>query len=79
LSRAGFRQVRLVRELVTAAFPSVPEFLKALQATGATNPRPCPFPPRLLRALIAAYQTNYGRDGVIPVSYEMIWAVAQKR
>jgi malonyl-CoA O-methyltransferase len=78
LSRAGFRQVRLVRELVTAAFPSVPEFLKALQATGATNPRPCPLSPRLLRALIAAYQTGYARDGVIPVSYEMIWAVAAK-
>jgi malonyl-CoA O-methyltransferase len=78
LSGAGFRQVRLAREMVTATFPSVKEFLKALQATGATNPRPCPFSPRLLHALINAYQTNYGRDGAIPVSYEMIWAVAQK-
>jgi malonyl-CoA O-methyltransferase len=78
LSRAGFPQVRLSRELVTATFPSVLKFLKALQATGATNPRPCPFPPRLLRALVAAYRTNDDRDGSIPVSYEMIWAVAQK-
>ncbi len=78
LSRAGFPQVRLARELVTGTFPSVQEFLKALQATGATNPRPCPFSPRLLHALIAAYQTHFGRDGVIPVSYEMIWAVAEK-
>ena len=64
--------------MVTTTFPSVKEFLKALQATGATNPRPGPFSPRLLRALIAAYQTGYGRDGAIPVSYEMIWAVADK-
>jgi len=78
LHRAGFRQARLTREMVTATFPSVKEFLKALQATGATNPRPGPFSPRLLRALMAAYQTNYGRDGVIPVSYDMIWAVAEK-
>ena len=78
LYRAGFPQVRLAREMVTATFPSVKEFLKALQATGATNPRPGPFPPRLLHALIAAYQTGYGRDGLVPVSYEMIWAVAQK-
>jgi malonyl-CoA O-methyltransferase len=78
LSRAGFRKARLAREMITATFPSVKEFLKALQATGATNPRPCPFSPRLMTALIAAYQTGYGRDGVIPVSYEMIWAVAQK-
>jgi malonyl-CoA O-methyltransferase len=79
LYRAGFPQARLARQMVTATFPSVKEFLKALQATGATNPRPCPFSPRLLRALINAYQTGYGSDGAIPVSYEIIWAVAQKR
>ncbi len=78
LYRAGFRQARLTREMLTATCPSVPEFLKALQATGATNPRPGPFPRRLLTGLIAAYQNAYGRDGAIPVSYEIIWAVAQK-
>jgi malonyl-CoA O-methyltransferase len=78
LNRAGFPQVRLAREMATPTFPSVKEFLKALQATGATNPRPGPFSPRLLHALIAAYQTIYGRDGAIPVSYDMIWAVAEK-
>jgi malonyl-CoA O-methyltransferase len=78
LYQAGFPQVRLAREMATATFPSVKEFLKTLQATGATNPRPGAFSPRLLRALMAAYQTEYGRDGAIPVSYEMIWAVAYK-
>jgi malonyl-CoA O-methyltransferase len=78
LSGAGFPRVRLAREMVTATFPSVQEFLKALQATGATNPRPCPLSPRLLRALVEAYQTGYGKDGAIPVTYEIIWAVAEK-
>jgi len=78
LYRAGFPQPRLAREMATATFPSVKEFLQALQATGATNPRPGCFSPRLLRALMAAYETHYGRDGAIPVSYEMIWAVADK-
>ena len=78
LSRAGLRQVQLVREMVTTSFPSVREFLKALQATGVTNPRPAPFSPRLLHAMIAAYQDVYGENGAIPVSYELIWAVAQK-
>ncbi len=78
LSGAGFRQVQLSREMVTTTFPSVREFLKALQATGVTNPRPSPFSPRLLHAMIAAYQAVYGKNGAIPVSYEMIWAVAQK-
>ncbi len=79
LSRAGFCQVHLAREMVTTTFPSVPEFLKALQATGATNPRPSPFSPRLLTKMIAAYQSSYGKNGVIPVSYEMIWGVARKQ
>jgi malonyl-CoA O-methyltransferase len=78
LSRAGFRQVRLAREMVTTTFSSVREFLKALQATGATNPRPSPFSPRLLTAMIAAYQASYGKNAAIPVSYEIIWAVAHK-
>jgi malonyl-CoA O-methyltransferase len=78
LYRAGFPQPRLAREMVTATFPSVKEFLQALQATGATNPRPGRFSPRLLQALMAAYETDYGRGGAVPVSYEMIWAVADK-
>jgi malonyl-CoA O-methyltransferase len=78
LAQAGFRQMELAREMVTTTFPSVREFLKALQATGATNPRPSPFSPRLLTAMIAAYQAGSGKNGAIPVSYEMIWAVAQK-
>ena len=78
LSQAGFHQVQLAREMVTTTFPSVREFLKALQATGATNPRPTPFSPRLLTTMIAAYQDCYGKDGAIPVSYEIIWGLAQK-
>ena len=78
LSQAGFRQVHLSREMVTTSFPSVRQFLKALQATGVTNPRPSPFSPRLLHAMSAAYQASYGKNGAIPVSYEMIWAVARK-
>ncbi len=78
LYRAGFRQARLTREMLTTTCPSVPEFLKALQATGATNPRPGPFSRRLLTGLITAYQNGYGINGAIPVSYEIIWAVAEK-
>ena len=64
--------------MVTTTFPSVREFLKALQATGATKPQPSPFSPRLLTAMVTAYQSCYGKEGAIPVSYEMIWALAHK-
>jgi malonyl-CoA O-methyltransferase len=78
LTRAGFGQVKLAREWLTTTYPSVPVFLKSLQAMGATNPEPRPFSPRLLKALIQAYQAGYGEEGAIPVSYEVIWAVARK-
>ncbi|MCL4504220.1 MAG: methyltransferase domain-containing protein [Deltaproteobacteria bacterium] len=78
LARAGFSQVKLAREWVTTTYPSVPVFLKSLQAMGATNPTPRPFSPRLLKALIEAYQGRYGENDAIPVSYEVIWAVARK-
>jgi malonyl-CoA O-methyltransferase len=78
LTQAGFHQPRLLKEMLSITFPSVREFFKALQATGATNPRPRPFSPRLLNTVIAAYETGYGQGGVIPVSYEMIWALAPK-
>lgn len=81
LAKAGFGRVNLAREWVTTTYPSVPVFLKALQAMGATNPQPRPFSPRLLKALIDAYRDGYGEggeDGAIPVSYEVIWAVAHK-
>jgi malonyl-CoA O-methyltransferase len=78
LYRAGYSQVRMFREMITTTFPTVRDFLKALQATGATNPTPRAFSPRLLNAAINAYQTTYGRTGAIPVSYEVIWAVARK-
>jgi hypothetical protein len=63
---------------VTAAFPSVGQFLKDLQATGATNPRPRPFSSRLYKTMISLYRAGYGNNGSIPVTYEIIWALAQK-
>ena len=78
LAKAGFSQVQLAREWVTTTYPLVPVFLKSLQAMGATNPEPRPFSPRLLKALIRAYQEGYGEGGAIPVSYEVIWAMARK-
>jgi len=78
LASVGFRRITMARECLTTTYPSVPIFLKSLQATGATNPRPRPFSPRLLRALVQAYRDGYGEGGAIPVTYEIIWAVAQK-
>jgi malonyl-CoA O-methyltransferase len=79
LTQAGFTAPRLRQETVRAHFSSVRHFLQTLQATGATNPQPRAFSPRLLQAMTAAYQENFGKNGGgIPATYEIIWAVARK-
>ncbi len=78
LAEAGFSCVRLRREQVTDTYASVSAFLKALRAMGATNPQPRPFSPRLLQALVRSYREGYCRNGSVPVTYEIIWAVARK-
>jgi malonyl-CoA O-methyltransferase len=78
LGQAGFFKTNLTREMMTVTFPTVRDFLKTLQATGATNPQPRPFAPRLLKALSAAYENGFGHNGSIPVTYEIILAVARK-
>ncbi|RJR36136.1 MAG: methyltransferase domain-containing protein [Deltaproteobacteria bacterium] len=78
LKLGGYSQLRLSREMLEAHFPNVPEFLKALKAMGAGNPRPRPFTPRLLNALVRAYDASFRQNGTIPVTYEIIWALARK-
>ena len=78
LKNAGFQEVALQREVHTETHPTVQDFLHALQATGATNPVPRPLSPRLFRHMAAIYHKAYGMNGSIPVTYEVIWAFAQK-
>jgi malonyl-CoA O-methyltransferase len=78
LTNAGFQEVVLQREVCTETHPTVQDFLRALQATGATNPAPRPLSPRLFRHMAAIYEKAYGMNGSIPVTYEVIWALAHK-
>ncbi|MBM4296079.1 MAG: methyltransferase domain-containing protein [Deltaproteobacteria bacterium] len=78
LRQAGFVQVDIFREERAVKFPSVIQFLKDLQATGATNPRPRPFSSRLLRGFTEIYRSMHGNNGSIPATYEIIWAMARK-
>jgi malonyl-CoA O-methyltransferase len=78
LTRAGFSRVQMARQIITAHFPNVPDFLRALKALGATNPRPRPFSPRLFNALIQAYEARFRQNGSVPVTYEVIWSLARK-
>jgi malonyl-CoA O-methyltransferase len=76
LAQAGFAHVETNRELLEVDYPSVRDFLTSLRATGATNPAPRPFSPRLFQRLLAAYQGSFG-NGSIPATYDLIWATAR--
>jgi malonyl-CoA O-methyltransferase len=78
LKQAGFSHLQVSQQVLTLNFPTVMNFLRAIQATGATNPHPQISSPRLLKTLITTYQTTFGQNGHIPATYELIWALARK-
>ena len=78
LGQAAFKEVVVQREECTETHPTVQDFLRALQATGATNPVPRPLSPRLFRHMAAIYHRAFEVNGSIPVTYEVIWAFARK-
>jgi hypothetical protein len=77
LHQAGFREVRLTRQLEVVSYPSVLDFLKAVQGTGAVSPRPRPLTPRQLRRLLMVYHGLFG-NGVVPATYELLYLTAGK-
>lgn len=77
LRQAGFQEVRLTRELKVVSYPSVLDFLRAIQGTGAVSPRPRALTPRRLRRLLTVYQELFG-NGVIPATYELLYLTARK-
>ncbi len=78
LARARYQSIQIVHKPLSIKFPTVLDFLRSLQATGATNPQPRPFTPRLLNALVTYYVELFGQNGCIPVTYEVILVVAGK-
>jgi malonyl-CoA O-methyltransferase len=78
LLRVGFIELTLKQEPLTLTFPTVREFLAALQATGATNPYPRPFSTRLLNVFMQTYKSEFGQNGSIPATYDLIWVLARR-
>lgn len=78
LLQAGFGGVMVQRQPRVETYPTVREFLKAIQGLGATRTPPAYIPPRLFKEMIALYETSYRVNGAVPVTYEIIWARANK-
>lgn len=78
LVQTGFASVSIQRQLIIEAYPTVMDFLKAIQAIGATNPSPSRISRGLLVEMMAQYESAYRVNGAIPVTYELLWARARK-
>lgn len=63
--------------------PSVPSLLRSLKAIGAQNAsrnRPEGFASRqMMQRMYNSYESHFGRDGMIPATYEVICLVLYKR
>ena len=78
LAQAGFADLWLIEQILTVHFPTVLDFFQSLRATGATPPQPRTYSPRLLKAIVQAYEAGCGKNHVIPATYQLIFASARK-
>ncbi|MFE4570622.1 methyltransferase domain-containing protein [Paenibacillus chitinolyticus] len=76
LRQAGFGEIRTTRNVRTEYFPNVALFLKSVKALGAstTNALQVPglSPRRLFGGMFEHYEKDFGTQGRIPVTYELL-------
>ncbi|MGX4585396.1 methyltransferase [Paenibacillus chitinolyticus] len=76
LRQAGFDEIRTTRLVRTEYFPNVALFLKSVKALGAstTNALQVPglSPRRLFGGMFEHYEKDFGTQGRIPVTYELL-------
>jgi malonyl-CoA O-methyltransferase len=77
LERAGFEPCRVWSEDEIETHPDVPSLLRSLKRIGAGNAS-ADHPKgladrRVMLAMLEIYERDYGRDGTIPATYEVIY------
>ncbi len=78
LKGAGFAGVLVEDDLTVEGYPTLLDFLKAVRGMGATGTAPAYLSRKLLTALAAHYDAAFRTNGLIPVSYEVIFSQAQR-
>lgn len=83
LKRAGFAQSRVISEMEVEWHADVPGLLRSLKRIGAGTAAPVRAKGlserRVMLEMMEVYRERYGRDGVIPASYEVIYGVGRKQ
>jgi len=82
LQRSGFAAPKVSSELEVEWHPGVPELLRSLKRIGAGSTAPVAAKGlserRVMLDMMEAYRETYGREGKIPATYEVIYAIARK-
>ena len=83
LRSAGLEVERLGAELEVESHPDVPELLRSIRRIGAGNAVRSPgrglAERRVMVEMMAHYRREYGREGSIPATYEVIYGMGRKR
>ena len=84
LGRSAFGSVLLFSEMEMDYYPDLPELLRSIKrigaGSGAQESRQGGLGWRsILNETSRLYRERYGRDGMIPVTYEVIYVIAQHR
>ena len=82
LRRAGFSEVSTFSEMEIEHHGDVPELLKSLKRIGAGSAAPTSSrglsQRRVMLDMMESYRREFGRDGVIPASYEVVYGMGRK-
>lgn len=83
LRQASFSRLKIILFPEKNYYPDVVTFLKWLKKVGANNALkevpPGGRSPKLLREMVKVYENNYRMNGSIPVSFQVVLGIAQKR
>lgn len=83
LQRVGFSDPSVSSELEVELHPGVPELLRSLKRIGAGSAAPVAArglsERRVMLDMMEVYRQRHGREGAVPASYEVIYALGRKR
>ena len=80
--RSGYSSCRVETELEVESHPDVPALLRSIRRVGAATTAPVASrglsERRVMLAMMELYRRDYGREGMIPATYQVIYGVGMK-
>ncbi|HEY6838885.1 MAG TPA: methyltransferase domain-containing protein [Geobacteraceae bacterium] len=82
LTEAGFDEAHVCSEMEVEEYPDVPSLLRAIRGIGAGTTTPPAArglgERRIMLAMMDIYGREYGRNGMVPATYEVLYGTGRK-